>query len=250
MFKKIIIAGFCFLLFSGITLAQKSGGSRSSGGFSGGGRSSYSSSSSRSSYSSSSSTRTSSGSGYKPSSSSAPKTNTSSFDSSASRASKLASGAAAYQATKPPSPTVQKKISSYSSSSSKPRAERERVVYRSVPTTTVIYHDSYHPSFSGWLLQQSPSIMAMWMYNHRAEMDEARYRDLMASNAEVRTKLAMMEAQRIKADPTYSPPGIDYDVMYAQPVSTGSNFGVVLGCIVIVLIVVVIVAVVIANTES
>ena len=41
----------------------------------------------------------------------------------------------------------------------------------------VVYHDPYNSWFWWWLLDQSLETRALWAYNHRLDMDQARYHD-------------------------------------------------------------------------
>src|SRR5262249_2638704 len=49
--------------------------------------------------------------------------------------------------------------------------------YYRQPVTT-IYHDSFNPWFWLWLLDRSQHDRDLWVYNHRDEMDQSRYNDL------------------------------------------------------------------------
>ena len=80
----------------------------------------------------------------------------------------------------------------------------------------VIYSDPYGGSFWWWLLAQSVNTQAYWAYNHYDYMDHLRYRDMLDRNAELAARVRELEAQRVPRDPTYTPPGIDPDLMYSD----------------------------------
>jgi len=79
----------------------------------------------------------------------------------------------------------------------------------------VIYHDPYPSVFWWWLLDRSIEQQALWAYHHRASMDAARYNELLGRNAELRARVAALEAQKVPVDPTFKPAGMtDRDMMY------------------------------------
>lgn len=79
----------------------------------------------------------------------------------------------------------------------------------------VVYHDPYPSFFWWWLLDRSLEERAMWAYHHRSSMDEARYRDLLAKDAQLEARIRALEAQGVKRNPAYTPAGItDPDLMY------------------------------------
>ena len=55
-----------------------------------------------------------------------------------------------------------------------------------------------------------------WVYNHRNEIDPARYEELKRKDADLEQRLKELEAQGAKKDPSYVPPGIDRDQMYSD----------------------------------
>src|ERR1051326_2331986 len=84
--------------------------------------------------------------------------------------------------------------------------------YRSQPVT--IYHDSFSPFFWLWLLDRRQHDRDLWLYNHRDEMDQQRYRDLVNKDADLERRLHDLEQQGVAHDPAYTPPGVDQDLMY------------------------------------
>ncbi len=95
------------------------------------------------------------------------------------------------------------------------RVERRREVSPNPPPPpVVIYHDPYSNWFWWWLLTQNRDTRAWWAYHHRSDMDEARYRDLLAKDQQLEARIHELEAQKTPRDPTYAPPGLDPDLMY------------------------------------
>lgn len=81
----------------------------------------------------------------------------------------------------------------------------------------VFYHDPYSNLFWTWLLVQSLDHRAQWAYHHRDSMDAARYRDLLAHDAQLEARLHQLEAERVARDPTYVPAGMqERDLMYSD----------------------------------
>lgn len=135
------------------------------------------------------------------------------------------------------------------------RGQRQRQVFppqppAPAPPPVIVYHDPYSNLFWIWLLSQNLDQQARWAYHHRAAMDQARYRDLQARNAELAARLRQIEAGPpamlasatglavaplgptpldvasillagqsslpggLAPDPTYTPKGLDHDLMY------------------------------------
>jgi hypothetical protein len=78
----------------------------------------------------------------------------------------------------------------------------------------VVYHDSFSPFFWLWLLDRSQRDRDLWVYNHRDEMDQQRYQDLVRKDADLEHRLNDLEQQGVARDPSYTPPGVDQDLMY------------------------------------
>lgn len=54
----------------------------------------------------------------------------------------------------------------------------------------------------------------LWVYNHRDEMDQTRYHDLVQKDADLERRLHGLEQQGVERDPSYTPAGVDQDLMY------------------------------------
>ena len=81
----------------------------------------------------------------------------------------------------------------------------------------VYYHDYYHPYWNYWLLSQTLDVTSLWIYHHQLEMmrqDPARLNYLYSQNAELKARVAALERQGIPRDETYTPRGVDPDIMY------------------------------------
>ncbi|MDB6111075.1 MAG: hypothetical protein JWR69_2825, partial [Pedosphaera sp.] len=80
----------------------------------------------------------------------------------------------------------------------------------------VIYNDSYSSLFWWWLLDQPFEDRAQWVYHHRSDMDEARYRALVYQDLQLENRIQELEQRQIPADPNYVPAGMDRDLMYSD----------------------------------
>jgi len=80
----------------------------------------------------------------------------------------------------------------------------------------VIYNDPYNSLFWWWLLDRSIDDRAWWAYHHRYDMDPARYQALVANDQQLETRVEQLEAQQAPRDPSYTPPGVDRDLMYSD----------------------------------
>jgi hypothetical protein len=97
------------------------------------------------------------------------------------------------------------------------RQLRERQFYGPYSSRpVVVYHDPYSSFFWWWLLDQSLETRALWAYNHRQVMDEARYRDLLARDAQLEAQVRQLEAQGVPRNPAAAPPGMQPDLMYTD----------------------------------
>lgn len=87
---------------------------------------------------------------------------------------------------------------------------------RPPPTTTVVYHDrmDYNPWFWMWLADRSVNDRADWYYHHRSDIDEQRYKDVLAKDAQLEARIKELETKKVPRDPSYVPPGMDADVQY------------------------------------
>lgn len=80
----------------------------------------------------------------------------------------------------------------------------------------IVYNDPYNGFFWYWLLSQSLDSQARWAYHHRYVMDQARYDALLNRNAELAARVSQLEQSKAPRDTTYTPSGIDPDLMYAD----------------------------------
>jgi hypothetical protein len=80
----------------------------------------------------------------------------------------------------------------------------------------IVYNDPYNSFFWYWLLAQNLDTQASWAYHHRDIMDQARYRDLLAKNAELAARVQQLEKGPVARDPSYTPPGIEPDLVYSD----------------------------------
>jgi hypothetical protein len=97
------------------------------------------------------------------------------------------------------------------------RQLRERQFYGNYYSRpVVVYHDPYSSFFWWWLLDQSLETRAMWAYNHQQVMDETRYRDLLARDAQLEARVRQLEAQGAPRNPAAAPPGMQPDLMYTD----------------------------------
>jgi len=95
------------------------------------------------------------------------------------------------------------------------RPSRLREIFSSYTTRPVtVYHDSFNPWFWMWLMDRSQRDRDTWVYNHRDEMDQDRYRDLVQKDADLEHRLSDLENQGVPHDPSYTPAGVDQDLMY------------------------------------
>lgn len=78
------------------------------------------------------------------------------------------------------------------------------------------YADPYHPFWNYWLLSQSLDVASLWIYHHQLSMDSARLEAMYAQNAALRARVQALEASKLARDPTYTPAGVDPDLMYAD----------------------------------
>jgi hypothetical protein len=160
---------------------------------------------------------------------------TSGYDAGAARAQREAESRAAFKAGQPKSSYTDTKGNTRTITPADRRADQIRNTitydhYYSRPTRIQIFHnygplpgwpvvyysDPYYGSFWWWLLAQPLDVRAYWAYNHYDYMDRLRYRDLLAHDAALEARVRQLEAQRVPRDPTYTPPGIDPDLMYSD----------------------------------
>ena len=211
MKKLWLLLFLVFLVGSGDSFARGGGGGGRSS--SSGGRSFSSGSSSRSFSSGSSSKSGSSNSSrsYSSGSKSASPSKASSFDSKAASSARVQTsrtfwGSSQTTYTRPPvsPPAVQ--------------TVKRQTFYRSYYSnpTVVHYHyrDPYNDYFWYWMLSRSLDDRAMWAYNHRQDMDDARYREMISKDAQLEQRVRELEGKGVQKDPNYRPAGMDDDLIY------------------------------------
>ena len=229
MFFRLLILSFLICGLGDGRAFSRGGGSFSSGGghsfSSGGGGHSFSSGSGSkpSSGFSSGGKSFSSGNSSGKTAASNPNAPAPKFDSSAASAQKAQQGKSsfdAYKASKTPSSSNLTGGTPYSYHSSKAeystRTARQQVVFRNYYNRPmVVYHDSsWNPWFWMWLLDHRDH-QATWVYNHRAEISEERYRDLLSQNKDLEQQLNVMKNRNVQPDSGYTPQGVDRDLMYS-----------------------------------
>lgn len=77
--------------------------------------------------------------------------------------------------------------------------------------TTTPYNDAINVWFWLWLLDQSLDTQAEWVYNHKNEIDEARYKEILKKTPGIDVKLDALEKSNKEKDPSFVPPAIEND---------------------------------------
>jgi hypothetical protein len=127
-------------------------------------------------------------------------------------------GTPSYRAQPPPIP-VFNRPSAYvpGAGTLASRPVRIETVFRTYSTRpVVVYRDPYSSLFWWWLLDRSLEDRSWWVYHHRYDMDPARYRALVATDAQLEARVEQLEAQQTARDPAYVPAGLDRDLMYSD----------------------------------
>jgi len=78
----------------------------------------------------------------------------------------------------------------------------------------LVYTDCYNPYWNYYLMTRPINDIAMWLYMHQLTMDSARLNWYYSQNAELKARVAALEAKGIPRDTTYCPPGVDPDIAY------------------------------------
>lgn len=95
------------------------------------------------------------------------------------------------------------------------RQAREDSFYNSYASRPlIVYNDCYHPRWNYYLMSRPIDDIAMWIYCHQATMDAARISWYYSQNAELRGRVAALEARNAARDPAYIPAGVDPDMAY------------------------------------
>lgn len=85
-----------------------------------------------------------------------------------------------------------------------------------VPQQHSHYNDGFNIWFWLWLLDRPRSDRDTWVYNHKDQMDPARYAELKKNDTDLENRLKALEDQGVKKDSSYAPKGIDRDLMYSD----------------------------------
>ncbi len=147
------------------------------------------------------------------------------IDSGAQKAQKMAESKKSYDAAHPkeisrPSYSNLKKELNYQKMEN--RQLRQQQAFgsyygRPVPQYYYGYHDSFgNVWFWLWLMDRPMHQRDTWVYNHRDQIDPARYEEMKKKDADLENRLKALEAQGVKKDPSYVPQGIDRDLMYSD----------------------------------
>ena len=238
MFKKVSVFLLVFSLSllaieRSVSASSYSSGSKSSSSRSSGSSSrSYSSSSSGKSYSSGSkSSSSSSSSGSKSGSSSGFKSSSSSskgfsFFGKAEKAQAKADSKATFakykstQQSKPDTwrPAGYDYLKSQPKETYATRTTRQQTVFKtyvSQPMQPQAVDSTWNPYFWMWMMDHRDR-QAEWVYNHRSEISDERYKELVAKNKDLEAEVKALEDKKVVKDPNYAPKEIDKDLMYSD----------------------------------
>ena len=87
---------------------------------------------------------------------------------------------------------------------------------RPIPSYYRSYNDGFNIWFWMWLMDRPRHDRDTWVYNHRDSMDPQRYAELRKQDSDLDRRLQTLEAQGVKKDSSYVPPGVDRDLMYSD----------------------------------
>ncbi len=188
---------------------------------------------------SSSPSRSSPSRSYSPPKSSTPKSTPSyrpkSYDSGARNDAQKESSKKSYETSKPtPLPTYKTstgqskpidtgspQVSKIRSTDYKSRPVRIRNYYGSryndyASRPAPMFNDAMNAVFWFWLLDQATEDRASYAYNHKAEMDPARYQQMVNNDAKLQAMVQELEKQNLAKDPNWTPKGMDADLQYSD----------------------------------
>jgi len=95
--------------------------------------------------------------------------------------------------------------------------------YRNNQQPTVVYQDrGWNPFFWLWLMDR-PNQQAEWVYHHRSELSDERYKDLLAKNKDLEGQLKALEDKKLPKDSNFAPKEIDKDLMYSDEMAKESQ---------------------------
>ena len=183
---------------------------------------------------------------------------TATWNAAATRSAENTQSKANYAKANPPSPKVISYVNKTVATPKTPeRAStyeyRSRQVYGSYynPSTTVVHHynDGLSNVFWYWMLAQSLDDRATWAYHHRDQIDDSRYREMVAKDAALEAKIKELENKNVQKDATYVPPVLkgnedtifDKNVVYEPELEPESeddfSWGGVIFCVLVIAIV-------------
>lgn len=101
---------------------------------------------------------------------------------------------------------------------------RSTVFYAPYSASPTNYHDSFSPFLWGWMFSSSLNShdRASWMYHHKDEMDEQRYKDMLAKDSQLQLEIDKLKQSNVKVNPEYVPeqlkknPDIMYDKSFVE----------------------------------
>lgn len=87
---------------------------------------------------------------------------------------------------------------------------RATVFYGPYYAHPVYYNDWYSPFLMGYMLSSAVNAndRAYWVYCHQRDMDDARYREMLAKDAELSARIRVLEAKNATRDPNFVLPGM------------------------------------------
>jgi hypothetical protein len=87
---------------------------------------------------------------------------------------------------------------------------RSSVFYGPYYAHPVYYNDWYSPFLMGYLLSSAVNSndRAYWVYCHQHDMEEARYRELLAKDSELQARIRVLEAKNAARDPNFVLPSM------------------------------------------
>lgn len=82
------------------------------------------------------------------------------------------------------------------------------------------YNDFFSPFLMGYLFSSAVNSndRAYWAYHHKDQMDETRYKEMLAKDAELKARIEALEKQGVARDPNYVVPGMteNPDLQYSK----------------------------------
>lgn len=88
------------------------------------------------------------------------------------------------------------------------------------------YRDRYDSAFWWWLLSRPREERAQWAYHHTGDMDPARYQAMMQADQGLQEQVTSLELEKVPANPVYTPPGVEKDLMYSLELEAPVDYAV------------------------